>query len=250
MLGVAGSIAFLLFWEVVSRTGIVPSSVLPPATEVLGVLVGLLTNVAFWMIVGQTMLSWSLGLLIAIVLAVPSGLFLAGSDTAYRMCSIVIESLRPIPPVILIPLVVLVLGTNLSMKLVLIAFGAFWIVLVQTIYGMRSVEPQLLDMARSFRLNRRDVFFKIRLAGALPTMAAGLRLAATAALVISIVAELVGGAPGLGREILTAESFANFPLMYALILVAGVLGVLVNGIFKVATDRMLFWHPSVRKAAE
>lgn len=250
LLGIAGSLGLLLLWEAVSRTEIVPAAYLPPASTVLGTLGGLTLNPAFWSVIGETMLSWTLGLGIASLLAIPAGLLLARNETAYRMCSAVIEALRPIPPVILIPIVVLVLGSTMGMKVFLVTFGVFWILLVQTIYGMRAVEPQLLDMARSFRLNRRDVFFKIRLAGALPTLAAGLRLAATTALVISIVAELVGGAPGLGREILTAESFANFPLMYALILAAGILGVLINALLKVITDRLLFWHPSVRKVVE
>ena len=100
------------------------------------------------------MRGWALGLAIATVLAVPLGILLGASDFAGRAFRVPIEFLRPIPSAVLIPLLFLTLGPSLKSEVFLAAFGAFWPLLVQTIYGVRDVDPVAIDTARSFGLGK------------------------------------------------------------------------------------------------
>lgn len=242
----SGVLAMFLLWEVLSRTEVLPSKHFPPASIVLQALGEVAITPTFWTVVGLTMQAWAIGLGIAVVLAVPLGVLLGASERAYRFCRVPIEVLRPIPPVVLIPPALLVLGATLQMKLLLIAYGASWPLLMQTIYGVRGVDPQAMEMARVYRLTRRQRFFLVRMAGASASIATGLRISATIALIVAIVAEMVGGAPGLGNDILVAQASGAEALMYALILVSGVLGVAVIMIFQGIERTLLFWHPAQR----
>ena len=110
-----------------------------------------------------------------------------------------IEFLRPIPSAALIPLLFLTLGTNLKSEVFLAAFGAFWPLLVQTIYGVRDVDPVALETARSFGLGRLERLYRITLPSAVPYIATGLRISSTVALILAFTAELFMGTPGLGQ---------------------------------------------------
>ena len=148
---VAGSVAFaLLLWELVSRSGLVREQDLPTMTATVGELGSLARTGAFWSAFLHTVRGWALGLGIAILLAVPIGVGLGLSDFAGRAFRVPVEFLRPIPSAALIPLLFLTLGTTLESEVFLAAFGAFWPILVQTMYGVRDVDPVTIDTARSF----------------------------------------------------------------------------------------------------
>lgn len=244
--GLSGFVVVLLVWELLSRTDVLPSRYFPPASSVLARVGQLVITPALWKVVGLTLESWALGLGIAVAIAVPVGVVLGSSDRIYGLFRVVIEVLRPIPPVVLIPLALLILGATLQMKLLLIVYGAVWPLLMQTIYGVRSVDPHTLEMARAYRLRPIQRFVQVRLAGATPYIATGIRISATLALIVSVVAELVGGAPGLGNDILLAQSSGANTLMYALIVVAGLVGVVIVMVFQRLERSILFWHPSQR----
>lgn len=233
-------------WNLLSATGILPERYFPSANTVLQRLGDMIFTAPFSNVLGSTMQSWAIGLSISIVTAIPLGIALGTSERAYRFCQVVIEALRPIPPVVLIPIALLVFGPTLEMKLLLILQATFWILLLQSIYGIRAVDPVALQSAHSMRLGHWLEFWMVRLPGALPLVVTGIRIAATFSLIASVVAELVGGAPGLGNEILKSESNGDQPTMYALIVVTGFLGIVVNVVFRQLERRLLFWHPSQR----
>ena len=137
-------------------------------------------------------------------------------------------------------------GTEIESSLLLVVYASFWQVLIQVLYGVQDVDPVADQTARSYRLG---VWARIRYVvwpTALPYVMTGVRLAAAVALVLAITAELVIGAPGLGQRIGVAQSSSAAPLMYALVVVTGVLGVLVNLGARAAERRLLSWHQSVR----
>lgn len=241
-----GVAVLFALWELLSRAEVLSSDYFPPASVVLTRLAEVVINPVFWNVVGLTLGSWALGLGIAIMLGVPLGVLFGSSDRAYQFCRVLIEALRPIPPVVLIPIALLIFGASLPMKLLLIVYGSLWPLLMQTMYGVRSVDPLALETARSFRLRAGQRFWLVRMAGASPLIGTGLRISAIIALVVTIVAELVGGAPGLGNDILVAQASNAPSLMYALILVTGALGVAVNAAFRRLERAVLFWHPAHR----
>lgn len=200
----------------------------------------------FWTAFGQTVRGWALGLGIATALAVPTGILLGSSDFAGRAFRIPIEFLRPIPSAALIPLLFLTLGTNLKSEVFLATFGAFWPLLVQTIYGVRDVDPVALDTARSFGIGRFERLYRIKLPSAVPYIATGLRISSAVALILAFTAELFMGIPGLGQIMNVAESFGLTVQVYALALATGFLGITIYLVFAGLEKWALRWHPSQR----
>jgi ABC-type nitrate/sulfonate/bicarbonate transport system permease component len=181
------------------------------------------------------------------VVAVPLGVAIGLSRNAYLSSRLLVEMLKPIPPVALLPLGLIIYGTTLKMKLLLIVFGTLWPLLIQVTNGVRDVDAVLLDTSRSYRLGRRRTVVSVVLPTALPYIATGLRLAAVAAFVLSIVTELVGGAPGLGLSMQYAQNGADYTTLYALIIASGLFGLALNQLFAMLERPLLHWHPSQRR---
>jgi ABC-type nitrate/sulfonate/bicarbonate transport system permease component len=229
--------------------GILPSRYFPSVPDLVAALGEQVRSGQFWAAVGQTLQGTVLGLLLAAVLAIPLGILIGVSEPLYRATRFLVEFLRPIPSVALIPLVVLVYGTGLQAKLFLVAFASFWPLLLQTMYGVRDVDPVARDTALAFGFNARRRLVLVTLPSALPFVATGLRIACTVALILAITAELVIGAPGLGRAIGTAQESGAVAATYALIAATGILGILVNGSLQYAERRVLGWHAAYREVA-
>lgn len=239
----------LLLWELLTRTGILPQRYLPPMTETAAELFTLLGTSAFWMAVWNTLQGWGIGLGIAVSLAIPIGILIGASRLLYRATRAIVEFLRPIPSVALIPLAVLIYGTGLQSKVFLVTFAAFWPLLIQTLYGVQDVDPVATDTARAYGLGRFEQLWRIKLPSAVPYIVTGFRISSAVALILAVTAELVIGAAGLGREINVARSGGALEIMYALIIATGVLGLLLNIVATTGEKRVLHWHPSQRESA-
>ena len=246
----ASVIGVLVLFDVLPRIGVLPSRHFPPISDSLRTLADQATTASFWEAVGNTVEGWALGLGIATALAVPIGIVIGSSRLLYRASRAVIEFLRPIPSVALIPLAILIYGTGLKSKVFLATFACFWQMLVQTLYGVQDVDPVATDTARSFGFSRVQRLFRVTLPSSVPYIATGLRIASAVSLILNVTAELVIGSAGLGRSINVARSGGDVELMYALIIATGLLGVVLNWIFVQGERRVLRWHPSRRPGAE
>src|SRR6476646_2574751 len=200
----------------------------------------------FWKALGETVRGWAIGLGLAAALAVPIGVALGSSDFAASAFRVPIEFLRPIPSAALIPLLFLTLGTTLKSEVFLATFGAFWPLLVQTMYGVRDVDPVTLDTARSFRLGRFERLRRVTLPSALPYIMTGVRISSTVALILAFTAELFMGTPGLGQRLNFAASYGLETQPHALALATGFLGLAIHLGFTMLETRALRWHPSQR----
>ena len=240
-------IAFMIgLGELLTRTEMISSRHFPPPSEMFAALADEVTTADFWTAVGNTMQGWALGLAIACAIAIPVGIVIGSSSFLYRSVRAVIEFLRPIPSVALIPLAVLIWGSGLESKVFLAAFAATWPLLMQTLYGVQDVDPVATDTARSFGFGRGQRLLHVTLPSAVPYIATGVRISAAVALILAVTAELVIGSPGLGREINIARQSEAVDIMYALIAVTGLLGWGVNIVFARVERRVLHWHPSQR----
>jgi ABC-type nitrate/sulfonate/bicarbonate transport system permease component len=245
-LPVAGVAGVLALFELLSRTELISSRHFPPVTETAGALIDQLGQSGFWTAVWHTLEGWALGLGVAMAIAVPVGIVVGSTPLLYRALRGVIEFLRPIPSVALIPLAVLVWGSGLESKVFLAAFAATWPLLMQTLYGVQDVDPVATDTARSFGLSRSRRLLRVTLPSAIPYIATGVRISAAVALILAVTAELVIGAPGLGREINLARQGGAVDVLYALIAVTGLLGWALNAALTRVERRVLRWHPSNR----
>ena len=246
LLGLAGIAGFLLVWELVPRVGIVEARFLPPASEVIAVLVRDFGLPAFWVAVGETMLAWVFGLVMAVLLAVVLGFVIGSSNFLRKFTNSTVEFLRPIPSVALIPLAVLLFGVKIESSLMLIAYASFWQVFIQVLYGVADVDNVAMQTAKSYGLGRYARVRHVVFPTALPYLMTGVRLAAAVALILAITAELVIGSPGLGKEIALAQSGGAISGMYALVLATGLIGVLINLVMRFIERKTLSWHESIR----
>ncbi|GAB3465509.1 ABC transporter permease [Streptomonospora sediminis] len=246
LLGAAGSVAFLLLWEAVPRLGLVPARFLPPASDVLAKLGERLLLPEFWTAVGQTLTTWGLGLAISFAAAAVLGFVVGAVPVLRAFTSSTVEFLRPIPSVALIPLAILLYGTDMAATLLLVIYAAFWQIYIQVLYGVADIDPVAEQTARSYGLGRLARLRYVAWPSALPYILTGLRLGAAVALILTITGQLVIGTPGLGQQIALAKSSNATELVYALIIATGVLGVAVNIGVRALERRALRWHSSVR----
>jgi ABC-type nitrate/sulfonate/bicarbonate transport system permease component len=233
--------------ELVVREGLVLKTAFSPPSSIARTLYEQVQTSPYWLAVWNTLKGWALGLGLATAAAVPLGLLVGTSSVAYRSVRFVVDFLRPIPSIALLPLFILLFGFTLDLKVYMAALGAFWPLLFQTIYGVQDVDPVARETARAYKLNRAMRFVFVDLPGATPYIATGLRIAASVALVVCVAAELIVGVPGLGASIYKAQYAGRLPLMYALIVTSGVLGLLIAIGFNRLERLTLRWHPSQRK---
>jgi ABC-type nitrate/sulfonate/bicarbonate transport system permease component len=249
ILGALGLLGVAAVLEAIPRAGLVSPRYLPPCSAMLAALGHEMTEAAFWQALLDTLRGWALGLALAVVAGVVVGVTIGSLRGLRAATASTIEFLRPIPSVALIPIAVLLYGAQLRSTLLLVVYASFWPVLLQVLHGVADVDPVARDTALSYRFTPWAKLRYLLLPTALPYIMTGIRLSAAVALILAITAELVIGAPGLGKEIGVAMASSAVPTMYALILVIGVFGVLVNVVFRTLERHLLSWHTSVRLEA-
>jgi ABC-type nitrate/sulfonate/bicarbonate transport system permease component len=243
LLGLAGLLALV---EVLPYTGLVSADFLPPTHRIATALAGELGDGEFWHALWDTLVAWAVGLTIAVGAGVVLGIVIGTVPGLRAITASTIEFLRPIPSVALIPLAVLMYGTELQSTLLLVVYASFWQVLIQVLYGVQDVDPVADETARSYGLGLWARIRYVLWPTALPYVMTGVRLAAAVALVLAITAELVIGAPGLGSRIAVAQASNAVPDMYALVAVTGLLGVAINLGARRVERWLLRWHQSMR----
>jgi ABC-type nitrate/sulfonate/bicarbonate transport system permease component len=246
LLGLIGLFVLGALLEILPRIGVLPEAYFPPMSTIVSALFDLAADPSFWVAVGDTMQAWAIGLAIASVAGVVIGIVIGSSAFLREFTASTIEFLRPIPSVALIPLAALLFGTDIRSELMLVIYASFWQVLIQALYGVQDVDPVAADTARAYRLGRWARVRHVVWPTALPYIMTGLRLGAAVALILAVTSELVIGNPGVGKLLFNAQSSGNYPNVYALVVVTGILGVLVNMVFRMVERRALAWHPSQR----
>jgi len=241
-----GFLLLALAWELAPRLGAVNPQFFPPFSVLVRELAHLALTQEFWAYIASTIRTWAIGLVFATVAGVAAGLVIGLVPGARRYTHSTIEFLRPIPSVALIPGVILIFGSRYQSGVVLITYAAFWQVLIQMLYGLNDIDTVARDTARSFRLGTWGYVRHVAWPTLLPFLFTGVRLAASIALVLAVTAEMVIGTFGIGRGIVVAQTSAAVPTMFALVIVAGLLGVGINAAARVLERRVLRWHPSVR----
>ena len=243
--GAAGVLAAVGLWELVRALGLLPSGYVPSVPSILDT-IGANFGDMLLPAIGDTLQAWSLGMLITVAIGMLAGIAIGLSHWADAATRVVVEFLRPIPSVALIPVAVLIFGIGLRMQLLLIVFACVWPVLFNARYGVQSVDPLLLDTGRVARLSRVALVRRVVLPAALPAVFTGVRISASIALVLAVSAEMVTGSPGLGKLIVDADAAANVELSYAGVFITGVLGIALNYGLQAADRRLLPWSVASR----
>jgi NitT/TauT family transport system permease protein len=243
--GLVGVGVAVAVWELVRAAGLVPRDFVP---GIGGILRALVDNLGSGLLdaLGHTVAAWGLGMLITVVIGVTLGVALGLSQVADAAGRVVVDFLRPVPSVALIPVAILIFGIGLKMQLMLIVFACVWPVLFNVRFGVRSIDPLLLDTARVAGLSRAASIRRVVLPWALPAIFTGVRISSSIALVLAVSSEMISGSPGLGKVIVDADGAGNFGLAYAGALLTGLFGFLLNMGLVGMDRRLLPWSVAAR----
>ncbi|MBA3476288.1 MAG: ABC transporter permease [Actinobacteria bacterium] len=198
--------------------------------------------------IGTTLTSYTEGLALAILGGVALGIAVGSSRTFRDASAVLIEFLRPIPPITFIPLAILFFGLGIPMRRFVIAYAALWPILINTLYGVRASDRILHDVARVSRVTGVRRLVRVTLPSALPSIATGVRVSASIALLVGVTAEFVTGPDGIGAYMQKQQAAYRLPQMYAAILLTALLGYSINVLLRSAERRVVFWSAEERLA--
>lgn len=191
----------------------------------------------------RTVGGWLLASAVAIAIGIVIGLVRALGPYVDP----VVDFLRSLPPPAILPVFLVLFGVGDRMKVLFIAFGVAWPVLLNTIRGVRSVPRLQLETAQVFGVSPIQRLVNIVVPASSPMIFAGLRISLALALVLMVISEMVAASGGIGYEILQGQANFDFPNMWAGIVVVGIVGVLSNALLSLAEHFVLGWHRGSRK---
>ena len=189
-----------------------------------------------------------LGYIIALVVGVALGLLVGLRPAVRAFCEPTLELLRAIPPPVMIPVLMLFLGIFSTMKVVIIATGCLWPILLNTIEGVRGVDDVLRDTSRTFRFGRMTFLRRVVLRGASPQIFAGARQSLSVGIILMVISEMFAATNGLGFTIVQFQRTFALTQMWTGILLLGLLGVLLAALFMLVERSALGWYDGLRRA--
>jgi sulfonate transport system permease protein len=243
-------IGIIAVWEVLSLAGLVPLRILPAPTAVIAAgwhatISGELPRniwVSFWRAIVGLMIGGGIGF----VLGLANGL----SQRSERIFDSTLQMIRNIPHLALIPLVILWFGIDEEAKVFLVALGVFFPIYVNTQHGIRSVDPQLVEMGRTYGMSASTLFWRVILPGALPSIFVGLRYALGIMWLTLIVAETISASSGIGYMALQAREFLLVDVVVLSIVIYALLGKLADSVARLLERWFLAWHPAFQGQGE
>ena len=240
-------LVILLVWQLACVSGFVPARVMPAPTDVA--LAGwkllrsgeLVQNiwVSFW----RASVGFAIGGSIGFAFGLANGL----SELSSRLTDTTLQMVRNVPHLALIPLVILWFGIDESAKLFLVALGVFFPIYLNTLHGIRTVDPQLIEMGRIYGMTDRELFRRVIFPGALPSIFVGVRFALGIMWLTLIVAETIAASSGLGYMAMQAREFMQIDVVVLSILIYALLGKVADSASRVLERLTLSWHPAFQK---
>jgi ABC-type nitrate/sulfonate/bicarbonate transport system permease component len=189
------------------------------------------------------------GYALAAVVGVGLGTAIGSYRRVRAVCEPVLEFLRAVPPPVLVPVIMLFAGIGDTMKVTVIAVGCVWPVLLNTVEGVRAVDPVMAETARSYGITGAARLRKLVLRSASPQIFAGLRQALSIGIILMVISEMFAASNGLGFTIVQFQRGFAIPDMWTGILVLGLLGFLLSVVFQWVERRVLGWHHGLRASA-
>ncbi|MGX9576006.1 ABC transporter permease [Mesorhizobium sp. f-mel] len=234
-------IAFLAIWQVSSSAGWVNAAVLPPIDTIVS---ALWNGLAGGTLLGDIAISLQragLAFAAAVAVAIPLGLFMGQVRAVETALDPILQVFRQTSALALYPVFILLLGLGEASKVFVIFWATLFPLLLNTISGVKQVDPKLLEMARVYGAARLTAFRRVVLPGAVPSIFVGLRLSATTALLLLIASEMIGANKGIGFQVMNAQYNFQIPLMFAAIVILAGLGLIANQALVSLQRRLCRW---------
>jgi NitT/TauT family transport system permease protein len=241
-------VVVLAVWEGLSRAGVINPMILPAPSRVLMRWIAYLKSGELPSDAASSLYRVFIGFLIGTGLALPIGLAMGASRSAYAYLNPLVQVLRPIPPIAFVPLAILWFGLGNPPAFFLISLGAFFPVLMNTIAGVRSVDAIYVRAARNLGANKRALFFRVMVPAALPHIMTGIRVGFGVAFIVVIVAEMIAVNNGLGYRILEAREYFWSDKIIAGMITIGLLGLGIDFALARLSDYLLRWHRGLELA--
>jgi ABC-type nitrate/sulfonate/bicarbonate transport system permease component len=235
-------------WQLAAQAGWLSSRILPAPSAVAAAALSLAVSGELWQHVRISALRALWGLLLGGGLGLALGLLNGSSRTAETLLDTTLQMIRNIPVLALIPLVILWFGIEETAKLALLSLGVFFPVYLNTFHGIRSVDPALIEMGRSYGLSGWPLYRDVILPGALPSILVGLRFALGLVWVILIVTETISAQSGIGYMTMNAREFLQTDVVLLGILLYALLGKAADTLARALEHRLLRWNPAYRPA--
>ena len=234
----------LVGWQVASLTGALPATILPAPTAVVDVGWELLRDGTLLINLGVSATRAIVGLIAGGSIALALGFATALSPGLRRLLDPTLQGVRTIPHLALIPLVILWFGIDEGVKVLLVGWGVFFPIYLNTYHGVTSVDRGLIEMGRVYGMGGRALFRRVILPGALPSILVGLRFALGVMWLTLIVAETIAANSGIGYMANQAREFSQTDVIVLAILVYAALGKLADTLTRLAERRFLRWNPA------
>ena len=244
-LSVAGTLlGACAVWELCVRLFHVPGFLLPPPSRVVAEFID---SPAYYLYhTGFTLWTTTAGFALSVVIGALISTAIVYSRFLERTLFTLLITFNSVPKVALAPLFVIWLGTGALPKIAIAFTIAVFSIVISTVFGLRSADPDLVALARSARASEMQILWKIRLPSALPSAFSGMKISISVALVGAIVGEFVAGSFGLGQVILVAQSSFQTARMFAAIMLLGILGTILFYAVELAERWTIPWHISQR----
>jgi ABC-type nitrate/sulfonate/bicarbonate transport system permease component len=241
-------VIFVLSWEILARSGFVSTLFLPPPSAVARTGWHLLLNGSLFGNVSASLARVLAGFFLATLLAIPLGIIAGMSTTIFNSIDPIIELFRPIPVLALLPLAILWFGIGEASKIFIITYAAFFPIFINTLAGVRYSDPILIQVASTLGASRLQIFYRVVLMSALPSLAVGIRLGLGFAFLALVAAELIASTRGLGYLIMDARLTFQTDVSMVGIVSLGVLGYAMNAILVRIERWALAWKQDVQGA--
>lgn len=235
-------LAFLALWEAAPRVGLVDEVFLPPFTTVVGAFLDLVGNGQLADHLAASLSRALVGFFVAVAAAIPLGVAIGWYKPVSDFLNPILELFRNTAALALLPVFILILGIGETSKVALVIYACTFPILLNTISGVRTVDPLLVKSARSLGIPSYRLFHKVVLPAAVPTIFTGIRMAAASSILVLIAAEMVGAKAGLGYLITASQLNFQIPDMYAGIVAISLVGLTFNGILVAIERRLSRWR--------
>lgn len=234
--------ALLAILDIAMRNEAFNRGIVPQPSLVIAQFLDILTSGAFIAPAIQTFGLLLIGFFVGSCLAILLGTLMGFFRPVYNLFEPLVEVMRPMPKSALLPVLMLLVGLNSTMKITIVALACFFPVLINTIQGVRSIEPMQVDMARTFGYSRAAQLRKIVLPSTLPYIFAGMRIGLGFSLITIVIAEMLSGTGGLGDNILQAQTNFLVTPSFAWLTVLSIGGILLTVAFASIEKRLTFWN--------
>lgn len=231
----------LILWELLPRTGVVSSVLVPPLSDIASALLDLLQNKKLLVHLLESLGRFFLGLFLGIIAGVPLGIIMGWNVFIRKHILPLFQLLAPVPPPAWVPITIVLFGIGLSMKLFLIFLGVFYPILFNTYQAVKDTEPRYLASARSLGASELTLILNVYFWHSLGAIIMSIKTGVAMGLAMLVIAEMHGGRSGIGYLLMESKEFFQIPHMIVCMIILGVIGWFLIEVLKYFELKLAHW---------